>query len=323
MMARRLLILMLSMSLFCLAGQAQVRNKFLRPDTTLNKAKVATVAGGMTVIYGSALIFLNQYWYKEYPRSRFHFFNDGREWMGMDKGGHVWSSYFESRWGVGMYRWTGMKDKSAIWVGGLTGTILQSSIEVLDGFSEEWGFSGYDFLANMAGSALVISQELVWGEQRITLKMSSHRPKYPADLLGRANDLYGSSPMEVALKDYNALTIWASVNVASFMKKERNFPKWLNIAIGYGANGLYGGFENKWCATGGKLGDCNPADIIDRNDVRRYPQFYLSVDIDLTRIKTRSPFLRSLFNVINIIKIPAPTIEFNPVDKVKFHPLFF
>ena len=312
--------------LLCLAftAQAQTRIPFTQPDTVKNPLRVGLVSGGILGTYGLALGGLNYYWYKDYPRSKFHFFDDGREWMGVDKAGHMFNSYYQSRWAMNMYRWTGVKNRTAVWVGGLTGTFLQSSIEILDGFSDKWGFSNYDFLANMAGSALVIGQELTWGEQRIVMKISAHRPAYPADLEPSAASLYGTTPPEILLKDYNAITTWFSFNVSSFMKRERNFPKWLNVAVGYGANGMYGGFANQWCLTPNtEYCDCDPSQQVSRTDVRRYPQFYLSLDIDLTRIKTKSKALRALFGVFNIIKIPAPTIEFNPVDKVKFHPLFF
>jgi hypothetical protein len=316
-----LIILLLGSAL---TAQAQTRARFLDVDTTKNPLKIGLVSGGILGTYGLALGGLNYYWYKDYPRSAFHSFNDSREWMGVDKAGHMFNSYYQSRWAMGMYRWTGVKNRTAVWVGGLTGTFLQSSIEILDGFSDKWGFSYYDLGANMLGSALVIGQELTWGEQRIVMKISAHRPAYPADLETRAARLYGTTAPEVLLKDYNAITTWFSFNVSSFIKRENNFPKWLNVAVGYGANGMYGGFENKWCQDRDvEFCDCDPAQQVVRTDVRRYPQFYLSLDIDLTRIKTKSKALRALFGVFNIIKIPAPTIEFNPVDKVKFHPLFF
>ena len=47
-----------------------------------------------------------------------------------------------------------------------------------------------------------------------------------------------------------------------------------------------------------------------------YSQFYLSLDIDLVKIKTKSKFLKSVFSVINFIKIPAPTLEINPDFKL-------
>lgn len=319
------LLLYISLLLcFALTTQAQRHARFLEVDTVKNPLKIGLVSGGILGTYAIALGVLNTYWYKDYPRSSFHFFNDGKEWMGVDKAGHMFNSYYQSRWAMGMYRWTGVKNKTAVWVGGLTGTFLQSSIEVLDGFSSEWGFSNYDILANMAGSALVIGQEVGWHEQRIVMKISAHRPNYPADLKARAANLYGTSAPEVLLKDYNAITTWFSFNVSSFMKRDRIFPKWLNVAVGYGVNGMYGGFSNQWCQTPGvAYCDCDPSQQVSRTDVRRYPQFYLSLDIDLTRIKTKSKALRALFGVFNIVKIPAPTIEFNPVDKVKFHPLFF
>lgn len=304
---------------------SQVRSAFLRPDTTLNKGKAALVGGSILGIYGGALGFLSHYWYKDYPRGRFRFFNDGREWMGQDKMGHVYTTYIESRWAVGLFRWTGMKDRNAIIIGGLTGSFLQTSIEILDGFSTKWGFSGYDILANTAGSALVIAQELAWQEQRITLKISASRHSYPADVRGRAEALYGTRPIETALKDYNALTTWASVNISSFMKKDRAFPRWLSVSVGYGANGMLGGFANQWCEgdAGVNYEDCPMAQRVERPDIRRYPQFYLSLDIDFTRIETKKAWLKVLFNLINVLKVPAPTLEFNPVHKVRFHPLFF
>lgn len=297
---------------------------FFRPATELNKARVGIISGSTVAIFGGAIGLLNSYWYKDYPRSKFHFFNDGGEWLGMDKVGHVYNSYYQSHWAIGMYRWAGMKELPAVMVGGMTGTFLMMSIEVLDGFSSQWGFSGYDMLANLSGSALAISQELAWHEQRITLKVSAWPQSYPADLKDRAAKLYGTSVLELFLKDYNALTGWASISVGSFIKRDTKFPKWLCVSIGYGAQGLFGARENKWNKDGkGDYASSDPADVIDRTDVKRYQQWYLSLDIDFTKIKTKSPALKAIFNMLNLVKIPFPTLEFNPVDKVKFHPLFF
>jgi hypothetical protein len=111
----------------------------------------------------------------------------------------------------------------------------------------------------------------------------------------------GSNLQENLLKDYNGQTYWLSVNPAAFMNSAASFPKWLNIAIGYGAEGMIGGSVNP------VLTD------VDGNNIYfdRYRQFYLSLDIDLTRIKTRSSFLKALFTTIGFIKIPAPALEFS------------
>ena len=42
------------------------------------------------------------------------------------------------------------------------------------------------------------------------------------------------------LKDYNAQTYWFSANLKSFFP-EIKFTAWLNVAVGYGAEGMFGG----------------------------------------------------------------------------------
>ena len=98
------------------------------------------------------------------------------------------------------------------------------------------------------------------------------------------------------------------------------------MAFGYGAQNMYGGFENKWCAEGGAddlIENCPPDKIIDRTDIQRIRQFYLSADIDWTRIPTKSKALKTFFSLLNIIKIPFPAIEFNTARQVKWHWLMF
>ena len=40
-----------------------------------------------------SLVGINEVWYKNYARSDFHFFDDFKEWNGMDKVGHACTSY--------------------------------------------------------------------------------------------------------------------------------------------------------------------------------------------------------------------------------------
>ena len=75
------------------------------------------------------------------------------------------------------------------------------------------------------------------------------------------------------------------------------------------------------------LGANNNSDLEDEisgaTDVERYRQYYLSLDIDLSRIKTNSGFLKGLFYVLNSIKVPAPTLEINSKGDTEFHLLYF
>lgn len=291
--------------IFCLTFLSVVSPSLAQSDSSQsnsgvskpNKNRVLFIAGAEATLYAGSLIALNELWYKDYPRSSFHFFNDNKEWLQLDKAGHLTTSYYIGRIGISFLKWGGLERKKAIWFGGILGSVYQSTIEIMDGYSAEWGFSIGDFTANTAGSALVIAQALAWDEQRIVLKygfQSSPYAQYRPDLLG-------SNFAERLLKDYNGQTYWLSVNPSSFMSSSTRFPKWLNFAIGYGANGMIGGYSNPI--------------ITDENGnalhFDRYRQFYLSLDVDLTRIKTKSVFLKTVFTAIGFLKIPAPALEFN------------
>lgn len=255
--------------------------------------------------YGGSFLILNNAWYKNYPRTSFHTFNDGGEWLQMDKAGHAWTAYETSRFTTNMWRWAGVEKNKALLYGAGSSLLYMLSIEYLDGRSAEWGWSWADAGADVFGAALYVSQERGWKEQRIAIKFSSHYKKYgEEDLKQRAENLFGKSFQSRLLKDYNAQTYWLSANLRSFFPKS-TLPAWLNASVGYGAGGMFGGFENvAYNKTTGQL-------TFDRRDIRRYRQFFLSPDVDLTKIKTGSKFLKSVFSALNILKFPAPALEFS------------
>ena len=267
------------------------------------------VAGGSAAVYGGSLFALNNAWYKNYPKTSFHTFNDAAEWLQVDKIGHAWSAYNLSRAATAMWRWayrpqaSDGKREHAVLLGTVTGFSYLTVIEFLDAHSANWGWSWADMGANLFGSGLFASQEWIWKEQRILFKFSAHRNSYEPALRARANELYGTSLPERLLKDYNAQTYWLSFNLRSFLKKS-SLPQWLSLSIGYGADGLFGGFENRSYDKDGNL-------VFDRSDIPRQRHWYLSPDIDWSRIPTRSRFLRTTFSILNAIKVPAPALEFS------------
>ncbi|MGN6267590.1 MAG: DUF2279 domain-containing protein [Ginsengibacter sp.] len=267
-----------------------------------NKKRIRWVTAANIVGYGGALVGLNALWYQQYPRSGFHFFDDNNEWLQMDKVGHIYSAYSESRATTELWRWAGLPRKKSIWIGGLSGVAYQSIIEVLDGFSSQYGFSPGDFAANVIGSAAFISQQLTWNDERIQIKFSFHRKNYGSKQLdNRADDLYGNTEIQRFIKDYNGQTYWLSANIKSFFP-DTKLPRWLNISVGYGAEGMFGGVKN--------IGYDDNGDVIfDRQDIKRYRQWYLSPDIDFTKIKTNKKGVKILFFVLNALKFPAPALE--------------
>ncbi|HET9057411.1 MAG TPA: DUF2279 domain-containing protein [Chitinophagaceae bacterium] len=283
-------------------------------DSKKIKKRVQLVTAVNIAGYGGSLLLLNQAWYVNYPRSSFHTFNDSREWLQVDKVGHAWTAYNTGKISSEMWKWTGMDKKKASIIGGLSGAAYLTVIEVLDGYSKQWGWSWSDIGANIFGSGLFLGQELAWGEQRIQFKFSFQNKNYQDPLLKERTDkLFGSSWYERMLKDYNGQTYWLSVNLKSFLPQSK-LPAWLNVAVGYGADGLLGGFENKW--TDGDAGF-----PVNRMDVVRYRQWYLAPDIDFTKIKTKKKLIKALFYFLNAFKFPAPALELSK-GKVKAHLLF-
>lgn len=269
-----------------------------------NSKRIKLVTAANIIGYGGTLVGLNAVWYSQYPRSGFHFFNDEAQWLQMDKAGHIYSAYIESNATMEMWRWAGLNRKQRIWLGGLSGVAYQSIIEILDGFSAEYGFSVTDFAANIIGSATFISQELAWNEQRIKLKFSFHRKNYAdAELNKRTDQLAGKTEIERFIKDYNGQSYWVSGNIHSFFP-ETKLPRWLNVAVGYGAEGMFGGTQN--------IGKDKEGNIVfDRQDIKRYRQWYLSPDIDFTKIKTNKKGVKILLFVLNSFKFPAPGLEYS------------
>lgn len=296
-------------TLYCLLFTCLPFHGIAQPDS-LNKKRLALVGGGTAVVYSTMLIGLNEAWYKNYPRSSFHWINDNGEWNQVDKAGHMWSSYTYGLAGIELMKWSGMPRKKAIWIGGLAGTLFQTPIEILDGFSEQWGASSGDLIANSLGSAVVISQALVWDEQRIQIKFSC----WPGSYAKYRPELLGQNVLTRILKDYNSQTYWLSVNPWSFAKNSR-WPTWLNVSLGYGSDGLLGSYQNTWEDKQGVEQDFS--------SVARRRQYYLSLDVDLQRLPVKNVFLKRVFRVMNCIKIPAPAVVYNEGGKWQFYPLHY
>lgn len=279
------------------------------------KKRIWIVAGGNVLAYGTAMIGLYNAWYRDYPQSGFHTFNDWPEWKQVDKVGHLYSAYIESRGSMELWRWTGIDRKKRIWLGGMSGAFYQTVIEVLDGFSAEWGWSWADFGANILGSGALVAQELAWDDQRIKLKFSFHRKNYTDPALNvRSNELFGKSSMERLLKDYNGQAYWASVNLRSFFPQSK-IPAWFSVSLGYGAEGLFGGTANIAKDKDGNI-------TFSRPDIKRYRQWFLSPDIDLSKIKTRSRALKFFLTFLSAFKFPAPALEISH-GKFRVHAIYF
>lgn len=279
------------------------------PQKEFNPYKFGAVAGTGTAFYGGMLVGLSTVWYQDNHRTNFHFTNDNADWMQIDKYGHAYTCYTMGKMGMQSLRWAGVKDKRAIVYGGSFGFLFMTSVEILDGHYKEWGASPMDMVANASGGLLLIGQELAFKKQIVTFKFSySH-----TDLAKYRPGVLGETDMERLIEDYNGQTFWFSTNLKSIFKNSEWLPSWLNVAPGYGAYGMLSAQTNPYYTSDGSV----------IPTIEKYRSYYLSLDIDLEKIKTDSKFLKSVFFFLNMIKVPLPTLEVNSLGKTKFHVFYF
>lgn len=275
---------------------------------TLHRERLVLVSASAGFVTASTYTILAQSWYSNYAGGDFHLFDDSREWLGMDKAGHAFSSYYIGAMGYHSLRWTGIGEKRAVWLGATWGSIYLLGIETMDGFSRGWGFSWADIAANTFGSALFMGQQALWKQQRIVPKFSFHTTDYPR----LRPQLLGNSIPEQVLKDYNGQTYWLSINPASFAKESTWLPKWLSIAVGYGGRSMISAHpQPRGASTAEELA----LQV-------RYPVFYLAPEIDLHRVKTRYKWVNGLCKTLGWMKFPLPTLSVGQ-NGLEFIPIYF
>ena len=262
-------------------------------------------------------------WYRQFDQSAFHSFDDWGEWNQMDKSGHAYSAYIESHIFYGISRWAGYNEEKALKIGAASSILGQLSIEIMDGFSSQWGFSWSDMGSNLLGTSLFYFQQKHLGHQPIRLKMSYWPVSYDRTALttvdgqvggslhNRSVSLFGRSGIERFLKDYNGQTIWLSAGLYHLFP-ERKIPRWLAISVGYSGQNLFGGRYNAWQEEGLNF-------VAGKSRSR---QIILALDYDLSQIKTSNHHIQKILNFMNIFKWPAPGVSYSTSEGLSFHVVF-
>jgi hypothetical protein len=291
-----------------LPAAAPCQADFLNPSESYRPDRLRAVVWTEIATGLLATTGLYYLWYRKHPRSSFHFFNDNAEWLQMDKVGHATTAYTISAVQYDLMRWSGLRNGSSIAIGAATGLGYMSIIEVLDGFSSAWGFSKGDMLANIIGTALFAAQQVGWQQQRVSLEFSFHFSMYPKYY----PEELGSNWISRILKDYNGQTYWLSFHVKDFLANHSDFPAWLTLSLGYGAEGMVGARSN-------------PAEIDGRlvPYYPRYRQFYLAPGLDLLHVPSKSSLFQTAAYLTRFVEWPAPALEWNELHGWRFHPLYF
>ena len=166
-------------------------------------------------------------------------------------------------------------------MGASFGFVYTSTLEFLDAYSADWGFSMYDLGSNFIGAGVYLLQEKKFNSQLIRFKWSYSN----SGLAEAAPNLLGSNSYESLLKDYNAQTYWASVG---FIRINSSQERWICASLGYSIDGFIR------ARTPDIPGDLNPRS-----------QYYLSLDIDWSKIPTKNKHLKK-DKILNELKLIFP-----------------
>jgi len=275
----------------------------------LKKRKWVTFGG--SALYGSAITGLSFLWYKDNFGGGFRFFNDGDEWRGMDKIGHFYAAYYQSYYVSQLLKAACFNEIQQFWIGGLSGFFMQLPIEILDGFSADYGASMYDVAANGMGSALYMAQEYYWHEQKILPKFSF----FPTQYAQYNPSLLGSNLVEQLIKDYNGQTYWLSYSMHNVLFLN-SFPPWLCFSVGYSIDGVLRGTATD------QIND-HRFTPMQRNPDYRQSQFVLSLDIDMRKIPVKKTWQKTLLHSINFLKIPFPAVVYSTNGSFRVSGLYY
>lgn len=271
-------------------GLSFAQRAFEHSDT-INKKRFIGVNSIVISAWSGSMIGLSQIWYKDIPKSNFHTFNDSKNWLQMDKAGHFYASYKINELTSSMVQWSGASNNTALWIGTATSVGYQTTFELFDGYSQEWGFSWSDVLANTLGSASYLGQQIAWNEERIIPKFSFA----PTIFAKERPTILGGNYSESLLKDYNGQTYWLSFSPGTFLKNSK-IPKWACISLGYSAHEKLVGDQGYY------ISPMTGKEYFEKREL------LLSLDIDFSRLPIKRKWLKVLVRQLNYLKVPFPSI---------------
>ena len=192
------------------------------PKKTIGTAMVATIVGGTLID--------SYYTWWATAQKPFSFLDHTSEyWLsgvhnGIDKPGHFFGAYCMFKIIHNMLLWGGYDPSTAFWWAAGIGLWNGLEIEIGDGFSP-YGFDYQDLVFDVAGAGYGMVQSQVPFLQNFNVKFSYWSKK-------------GITSPANFTQDYDALTIWMSVNVHNLLPTslDKYWPKFIQLAVGYGVD---------------------------------------------------------------------------------------
>lgn len=254
----------------------------------------ALITGGLVggIITGIHLYQQDAWWSDR--RQDFHFRVDWGYAAQADKFGHFFAGYFSSYVGYEALVASGCSREMAGWLGPLLAVGFQTYVEIEDGFSP-FGFDPTDQVGNMLGPIIFSAQNYIPALQHFKFKWS-YFPEWnlPDDIESGHNT--------IVIDDYNGQDVWLSLKMGTILPESAGWPKWLRLAIGYGAYNV-----DRWRVN--EKGERVEYLLADR-------RVTVSLDYDLPELlPDMGSFGNWLVQTADYIHFPAPAIQIVPEFK--------
>ena len=252
-------------------------------DSSINYTRLSIVCGTVATAILVTHLYQQSGWWAD-NRTPFHFLEDLKYGLNVDKFGHIYAGSMLAFIGRRSLEWANVPEKPALFFGSGASLLFQTYVEIEDGYSA-WGFDRVDFASDVAGAAWPIAQYYIPPLQNIDLKLSYHT----SDLLGNPGGIGFKGQKHLIIDDYEGQTLWVSVKVHNMLPEavKPYWPDFLCLALGYGARDI-----------------ANPSP---------YRVYFLALDLDMAKIiPPKTSFLKTLGEALNLIHMPLPAIQVSP-----------
>jgi hypothetical protein len=249
----------------------------LAQDTSnVDPVKVSLISGAAIGTVIAVHIYQRDAWWQG-QQEPFRFENDWQYALNIDKFGHAYGAYSESKMGRAILSWAGFSDQTSLFFGSIIGFSYQMYVETEDGYHKTYGFSPGDGISNTIGASIPLLQATFPVLQNFSMKYSY----YPSQEY--LNDLKTDGG-KVFIDDYEGSTFWITMDPHFLMSRQlaSAVPAWIGLSFGLGAHNLGNG-------GGDRL-------------------YYLTADYQFSRIPTDSDFLRTIYGALDFFHPPAPGI---------------
>ncbi len=271
-------------------GVAQVTPDTSSSGCPLTRSQLQAVRGAVGAAFVGGNAYLYRYFKKAWwsgERSDGFFFQADwdLEFRDQDKLGHLLGGYHLTRIGYAGLREACVSPRKALVASVAYAALFQLQIEIFDARFKKYGFSYPDVLANTAGQALAVVQELKPGWRAVKPTISYRKTRA---LKSRTD----ASELRPSL-DYSGQTYWISADVNRLLPDAAKpfWPAFIRLSAGHSITDWFN-------EAGGPQ--------------RAKRKILLTLDFDPSKLPGDAPIWRSIKQTLSYYHFPAPALQLTP-----------